>query len=101
MAVKKNPQGHHPGAPRLFVEGAGNLIEFIKQAFAGKERFRMARPDGGIMHAEIMIGDSLVMLGDATEQWRPMAGIIYLYVEDADAAYRRALEAGADSIMEP
>jgi uncharacterized glyoxalase superfamily protein PhnB len=101
MAVNAIPKGYHTMTPCLVAEGAAKLIEFMKQAFDAKERFKMARPDGGIMHAEIEIGDSIVMLGEATEQWKPITGAIYLYVNDADAVYKRALQAGATSIMEP
>lgn len=101
MAVNAIPKGYHTMTPCLVAEGASKLIDFLKKAFEAEEIFRMARPDGGIMHAEIKIGDSMVMLGDATEQWKPITGAIYLYVNDADAIYKRALQAGATSIMEP
>lgn len=101
MAVNAIPKGYHTMTPCLVAEGASKLIDFLKKAFEAEEIFCMARPDGGIMHAEIKIGDSMVMLGDATEQWKPITGAIYLYVNDADAVYKRALQAGATSIMEP
>jgi PhnB protein len=101
MSVKPVPEGYHTMTPCLVAEGAAKLIDFLKRAFGAEERFKMARPDGGIMHAEIKIGDSMVMLDDATEQWRPITGAIYLYVDDADAVYKRALQAGASSIMAP
>lgn len=101
MAVNAIPKGYHTMTPCLVAEGASKLIDFLKKAFEAEEIFRMARPDGGIMHAEIKIGDSMVMLGDATEQWKPITGAIYLYVNDADAVYKRALQAGATSIVEP
>ena len=101
MAVNAIPKGYHTMTPCLVAEGASKVIDFLKKAFEAEEIFRMARPDGGVMHAEIKIGDSMVMLGDATEQWKPITGAIYLYVNDADAVYKRALQAGATSIMEP
>ncbi|HEX9444295.1 MAG TPA: VOC family protein [Candidatus Binatia bacterium] len=101
MAAKPIPEGYHTVTPCLVAEGAAKLIDFLKQAFGAEERFRMARPDGGVMHAEVKIGDSMVMLGDANEQWKAMPGVIYLYVDDADAVYRRALDAGAASVMAP
>jgi PhnB protein len=61
----------------------------------------MPMPDGSIMHAEVKIGDSMVMMGEASEKWKAMPCAIYLYVNDADAAYKRALKAGATSTMEP
>jgi PhnB protein len=101
MAVKPIPEGYHTITPCLVVDGAVKLIDFLKQAFEAQEIFRMPRPDGGIMHAEVKIGDSMLMLGDATDQWKPMPCAIYLYVKDADAVYKRALQAGAASLMEP
>jgi uncharacterized glyoxalase superfamily protein PhnB len=62
---------------------------------------RMPTPDGTIMHAEVRIGDSPVMMGEARGEHKPMPGSIYLYVDDTDATYRRALQAGATSLMEP
>ena len=96
MAVKPIPEGYHSMTPCLVVDGAAKVIEFLKQALEAQEIFRMTRPDGGIMHAELKIGDSMLMIGDATEQWKPMTGVIYLYVSDyvsdADAVYKRALQ---------
>jgi PhnB protein len=101
MAVKPIPEGYHSMTPCLVVDGASKLIDFLKKAFEAQEIFRMPRPDGGIMHAEVKIGDSMLMLGDTTEQWKSMPGVIYLYVSDADAVYKRALQSGAASLMEP
>jgi uncharacterized glyoxalase superfamily protein PhnB len=101
MAVKPIPEGYHTLTTCLIVDGAAKLIDFLVEAFDAKETFRMARPDGGIMHAEIKIGDSMLMLGEANEQWKSMPGLIYLYVNDADTVYQRALKAGAVSVMEP
>ncbi len=101
MAVKPIPEGYHSVTPYLVVQGAPTLIDFLKQAFDATEIFRMARPDGTTMHAEVRIGDSIVMMGEPMGQFQPMPGSIYLYVHDADATYQRALQAGATSIMEP
>lgn len=101
MAVKPIPEGYHRVTPYLTVQGVANLIEFVKQAFEAQELFRMPRPDGAIMHAEVKIGDSIVMMGEPMGGHQPMAASLYLYVEDADAVYKRALQAGATSLMEP
>jgi PhnB protein len=101
MAVKAIPDGYHAVTPYLVVQGAAKLIDFLKQAFDAQETFRMPMPDGTIMHAEVKIGDSMMMMGEASEQWKPMPAALYLYVTDADAVYKRALQAGATSIMEP
>ncbi|MCI0439822.1 MAG: VOC family protein [Chloroflexi bacterium] len=102
MAVKPVPEGHHTITPSLMVHGADRLIDFLEQAFGAKASERVERPDGAIMHAEVRIGDSVIMLGEPmTPSEPPMTGALYLYVNDADATYKRALDAGAVSIMEP
>ena len=87
--------------PYLIVEGVAGLIDFLKQAFDAVETERMPGPDGKVGHGEVRIGDSVVMMGEASGEWKPMPGSIYLYVNDTDATYKRALEAGATSVMEP
>jgi PhnB protein len=99
MAVKSIPDGYHSVTPYLTVRGAARLIEFLKQAFGAEEMYRMPMPDGTVGHAEIRIGDSRIMMGEASEQWPPMPASLYFYVPDADAVYARALEAGAESVM--
>lgn len=101
MAVQAIPNGYHTITPYLVVQGADKLIDFVKQAFAAQEIERMVRPDGRIGHAEVKIGDSIVMMSEAGGEWKPTPGALYLYVPDADATYHRALQAGATSTMEP
>jgi PhnB protein len=101
MKAKPVPQGFHTVTPYLVVQGADKVIEFIKKAFNGEERYRMKNPDGSIMHAEVKIGDSIVMLSDATEHQKAMPATLHLYIEDIDATYQRALKAGGISTMEP
>ena len=101
MPVKPIPDGYHTITPYLTVPGVAKLIEFMQQAFGAEVTERMAQPDGAIAHAEVRIGDSVVMMGEAGGEWEPMPSGIYLYVEDADAVYRKALEAGATSLREP
>ena len=99
MAVKPVPDGYHTVTPYLTVKGANSLIDFIKRVFDGEETFRM----GGdtVRHAEMRIGDSMLMLSDATPENPPMPAMIHLYVDDADAVYKRAIHAGASSLREP
>jgi PhnB protein len=85
-------------APYMVVKGAGKFIEFLKAAFQGTERLRVPRPDGEVMHAEVGVGNSVIELAEASEQHSPRRNTIHLYVDDADAAYERALRAGATSI---
>jgi PhnB protein len=100
MPVKPIPDGYHSVTPQLNVKNAAKLIDFMKQAFGAEERMRMPGPGGALMHAEVKIGDSIVMMSDAVRE-APMPGSIFLYVEDVDAVYQRALRAGATSVMEP
>lgn len=101
MPVNPIPEGYHTVTPYVMVQGAAKLIDFLKIAFDATEVERMASPDGTIMHAEVQIGDSKVMITDATMDWKPMPASFYVYVADTDAMYRRALQAGATSTMEP
>ena len=101
MPVKPIPEGYHTVTPYLVVNQAGRVIDFLKQAFGAEESERFLRADGTIMHAELKIGDSMIMLGEANEQWPARPAALYIYVPDTDAAYRRAIEAGAASLMEP
>ncbi len=100
MTVKPIPDGYHTVTSYLVVQGVAQLIDFMKQAFAAEELRRMTRPDGSIGHAEVKIGDSRVMLGEAGGEFAPMPGMLHLYVEDVDAVYQRALQAGAVSVRE-
>ena len=99
MSVKPIPDGFHAVTPYLFVEGASRLIEFISAAFNGELTSRETRPDGAIMHATMRVGDSMLMLADATPPFRPMPASIYLYVRDSDAVYQSALNAGGVSVF--
>lgn len=101
MANNAIPEGFHTVTPYLLVENAAKVIDFMKQAFDGEEIERMTQPDGGIMHAEVKIGDSVVMMGEARGEWKALPCSMYVYVDDTDAVYERALQAGAASVMEP
>ena len=99
--VEPIPDGYHSVAPYLMVQGVPGLIDFLREAFGADETLRMPRPDGTIRHAEVRIGDSVVMMGAVSDPSQAMPASIHLYVEDADAAYERALRAGATSLREP
>jgi PhnB protein len=101
MAVKPIPDGYGGVSPYLIVHEVPRLIEFISRVFGGTVVRRHDSPDGGIMHAEVRIGDSIVMMGSAGGEWTPVPAALYLYVTDVDAVYRKALEAGATSLTEP
>lgn len=104
MAVKPIPDGYHSVTPYLIVHNGAELLEFYKKAFGAVELMRMVRPDGRIGHAEIRIGDSPIMMTDEcqeTEGWRgphtlgASTASLMVYVEDVDAAFARAVAAGA------
>ncbi len=99
--VKPIPEGYHSITPYFTVTGVSRLMDFLTAAFGAKEIYRMNKPDGSVWHAEMQIGDSRVMMGEANEQWKPRPCNLYLYVEDVDAMYRRAVAAGGKSIAEP
>lgn len=99
MPTKPIRDGFHVITPYLFAQGASRLIEFISAAFDAEVTFQKARPDGAITHAEIRIGDSMLMLGEATAQLGPMPTSIYLYVADSNSVYQKALEVGGVSVF--
>ena len=108
MATQPIPEGYHTATPYLVIDGAAEAIDYYKNAFGAKERMRMEAPGNRIGHAEIEIGDSLVMLSDAfpqsttkapTELGGTTAGV-FLYVEDVDAVVKKAVDAGATVTME-
>ncbi len=103
MTVQAVPTGYHTLTPYMTVRDAARAIEFYKQAFGAVERGAMKGPDGKIMHAELIIGDSIVMLADEQPQFGALspqstggAGMgLHIYVEDVDSAFDRAVMAGA------
>ena len=101
MSVNPIREGFHTITPYLAVNQAAELIEFLKNAFDAEQTHFGRRPDGSIMHAELRIGDSMVMIGEATKEFGPMPTNIYLYVTECDVVYKQALEAGGQSIFEP
>ena len=101
MVVKPIPEGYHSITPYLKVRDIARLLDFLKTAFDATETERMSRGDGTIGHAEVRIGDSMVMMGEPQGDAAPMPGTLYLYVPDVDATYRRALAVGGTSVAEP
>lgn len=101
MAVQPIPEGFHTVTPYLLVEGAPKLIEFVKSAFGAEQTMCHTLPDGAIMHAQVKIGDAIVMLSEARGEFKAMPTMLHLYVPDIDATYRSAIEAGGQSLREP
>src|SRR6266404_1667291 len=100
MAVKPIPDGYHSVTPFINVKGVAKLIDFLKAALGAEEVMRMPGPDGSVMHAEVSIGNSRLMLGEPM-QGGPSTSAFYLYVTDVDSMYKRALSAGAKSESPP
>jgi PhnB protein len=100
MAAKPIPEGFRTVTPYLLVQGGSRLIEFLQQAFDAEVVSRSDMPDGTVMHAQVKIGDSMVMMGESGDKWQPMPSMLYLYVDDVDAWYHRAMKAGATSVRE-
>lgn len=100
-SVNAIPDGYHTVTPYLVVNQVADYIQFLERAFDAREMHRSATPDGTIMHAAVQIGDSMVMMGQASEGWKPNTTMLYLYVADVDRTYHRAVEAGATVIREP
>jgi PhnB protein len=99
--VKPVPEGYHRVTPYLVVADGDGLLAFLKGAFQAEVLSRTNRPDGAIANAEVRIGDSMLMVAQAREPWKPMPAGFYLYVTDTDAVYQAALAAGGVSTLEP
>lgn len=101
MPVKPIPDGYHTVTPYLTVANAAELIDFLQRGFDAKLKYAMKDEQGIVRHAELQIGDSIVMIGQARDQWVHKPGNFYLYVPDCDATYKNALAAGGKSVQEP
>ncbi|SRR5690606_3195215 len=101
------PKGFHSVTPGLAIRDAAKAIDFYKKAFGAKEKFRMSGPDGKIMHADIMIGNSHIMLGEEDAQMNHLSPLslngspvgLYIYVRNADKVFDQAVKAGASVTM--
>jgi uncharacterized glyoxalase superfamily protein PhnB len=101
MAVSAKPDGYHTVTPYLIVPDVEGLIAFAERAFGAHNATTVKDNNGRIMHGEMRIGDSVVMMGESNEEFPPMPTMLHLYLEDIDGTYKRALEAGATSTREP
>jgi PhnB protein len=105
--VKPIPEGYHTVTPSLVVREGAKALEFYRRAFGAEEKMRMPGPDGGIMHAEFRIGDSNIMLNDempdmgakSPQSYGGTPVKFYVYVENVDAAWKRAVDAGAKPLV--
>ncbi|MDF2725499.1 MAG: Glyoxalase family protein [Paenibacillus sp.] len=101
MSVSWKPLGYSSVSPYLVVANAQNVVNFLQEAFDANVLRRYDRPDGSIMHIELRIDDSIVMIADATKTWTETVSQLHLYVRDVASTYKRALQAGGLSVMEP
>ena len=101
MSSSYKPEGYSTVSPYLIVEGAGATIDFLVSVFGAVELRRFADAAGRVLHGEVRIDDTVVMIGDADDGWAPVPACVHVYVSDVDASYQRALQAGATSVQEP
>lgn len=101
MAVRPIPEGYHTVTPYLTVVDVDQQLEFVQAAFGARVHELMRDDNGKARHADVVIGDSHVMMGQARDEWKPMPASLYLYVDDVDAIYAKAIAAGGKSMREP
>lgn len=95
------PAGYNQVSPYLVVDGVADTIDFLINAFDAERLRHFPTDNGRVLHAEVRIGDSVIMMGDGNEGWPPIPAHVHIYLPDVDEAYRRALEAGAESVQAP
>ena len=103
MSVNAIPKGYHTITPYFSVRDAHGLVDFLKRAFDAVVEIH-TMPDGSVLNAQVQVGDSMILVGQAPKDHptdRLMPAMLYMYVEDADAVYRKAIAAGGESIREP
>jgi len=101
MNVNPIPEGFHTITPYLHVQDVANLIGFLTHAFGAKILKSSKLADGIVINAQLQIGDSMIELSEVRGDFQPMPSAMHLYVEDTDAVYKKAVEVGAMSVMEP
>jgi len=95
------PTGYNSVSPYFIVNGAQRLIDLLKKIFNATELRRYDMPDGTIMHAEIQIDDSVIMLGDSSDKYPPVPMVIHVYVPEVDKTFKKAIEAGCEIVENP
>lgn len=101
MENQFKPAAYNSVSPYFIVDGAQKFIDLMKVIFNAKEQRRYDKPDGTIMHAEIQIDDSVIMLGDSSDKFPPVPTVMHVYVPDVDEVFTRAIDAGCEIIEEP
>lgn len=98
MSTKKIPEGYHTITPYLILNNASQFIKFMTEVFGAEVTYKAMRDEKTIMHAELKIGDSKIMFADATEQWKTQPAGLFIYVDEADVIYNKAIHAGAEAV---
>jgi PhnB protein len=101
MSNLSKPAGYSTVSPFLMVNNAPQLIEFLQNAFGATELSRYPNPDKSILHAEVRIGDTVIMMAEADENFPAFPSWLHVYVEDVDETYQKALQLGGLSVQEP
>lgn len=101
MSASFKPARYTTVSPYLIVNGANDTIEFLSRVFGAVELRRFPAPGGKLMHAEVRLDDTIIMVADSADGWPAVASHVHVYVPDVDATYTRALDAGAASIQAP
>ena len=101
MEQNFKPEGYNSVSPYFVVEGAQKLIDLLKQIFEGKELRKYEMPEGRILHAEVKIDDSVLMMGDSSDRFPPNKFLTHIYVKDVDQVFQKALDAGCVRIESP
>ena len=101
MGKQYKPEGYNSVSPYFIVNGAQKFIDLVKAIFDAKEFRRYDMPDGTIMHAEVQIEDSIIMVGDASDMFPPVPLVMHVYVPDVDAIFKKAINAGCEIIEHP
>ena len=99
MSIQAIPKGFHTITPNIIVDDAEKAVEFLKKALGATESYRLVMSNGKITHCELRIGDSVLNLGESMEGWPARGLVAQIYVEDSDALFKRAVDAGATVIM--
>lgn len=98
--MSKTPDGYHTIIPYLIIQNAADFIQFTQDVFGAQLINKHMRDETMIMHAEVKVGDSIIMFADSTTQYGPMNGAFFIYVDDADATYQQATKQGATVVTE-
>lgn len=101
MSKLNIPEGYQQVMPYLIVTGAVRFFDFMQKVFGATEKLKTMRDEHTVMHAELQIGESTIMYADSTEQYPPSTAGMFVYVQDTDATYAKALAEGAVSVQEP